>query len=82
MSAGVPITLLSVQYVREFVYMAYTDLQTFIQDLDTRGQLLRIKAQVDPILEISAIADRMSKLPAAAPRPRRTGPDTPAGAPQ
>ena len=49
--------------------MAYTDLQTFIRDLETRGQLLRVLAQVDPILEISAIADRMSKLPAAGSTP-------------
>jgi len=45
--------------------MAYNDLQTFIRDLDARGQLKRVKAQVDPIIEISGIADRMSKLPAA-----------------
>jgi 4-hydroxy-3-polyprenylbenzoate decarboxylase len=49
--------------------MAYTDLQTFIRDLDARGQLLRVQAQVDPILEISAITDRMSKLPAAGSAP-------------
>src|SRR3990172_9306691 len=49
--------------------MTYTDLQTFIRDLDARGQLLRVKAQVDPILEISAIANRMSKLPAAGSSP-------------
>src|SRR3990172_2355716 len=49
--------------------MTYTDLQTFIRDLDARGQLMRVKAQVDPILEIAAIADRMSKLPAAGSAP-------------
>ena len=49
--------------------MTYTDLQTFIRDLDARGQLLRVKVQVDPILEISAIADRVSKLPAAGSSP-------------
>ncbi len=49
--------------------MAFTDLQTFIRDLDARGQLKRIKAQVDPTLEIAAIADRMSKLPAAGSAP-------------
>ncbi len=49
--------------------MAYTDLQSFIRDLDARGQLKRVKAQVDPILEIAAIADRMSKLPAVGNRP-------------
>ncbi len=49
--------------------MAYTDLQTFIRDLDARGQLKRVAAEVDPILEISAIADRVSKLPAAGDAP-------------
>ena len=45
--------------------MAYPDLQTFLHDLETRGQLKRIRAEVDPVLEISAIADRVSKSPAA-----------------
>ena len=45
--------------------MPYQDLQTFIGDLEARGQLKRIAAEVDPVLEISAIADRVSKLPAA-----------------
>ena len=45
--------------------MPYTDLQKFLTDLDARKQLKRIKVEVDPILEISAIADRVCKLPAA-----------------
>ena len=45
--------------------MSYQDLQMFIGDLEARGQLKRIAAEVDPVLEISAIADRVSKLPAA-----------------
>ena len=45
--------------------MAFPDLQSFIQALDEKGYLRRIQAQVDPILEISAIADRVSKQPAA-----------------
>ena len=49
--------------------MAYTDLQTFLGDLDARGQLKRVEAEVDPILEISAIAERVSKLPAAGEAP-------------
>jgi len=68
-SISVPLTQLSIQYVREHAYVAYTDLQSFIRDLEARGQLLRIGVQVDPILEISAIADRMSKLPAAGSAP-------------
>lgn len=49
--------------------MPYPDLQSFLADLDTRGQLKRIAAEVDPILEISAIADRVAKLPAAGDAP-------------
>jgi 4-hydroxy-3-polyprenylbenzoate decarboxylase len=49
--------------------MAYTDLQTFIGDLDARGQLKRVEVEVDPILEISAIADRVSDLAAAGDAP-------------
>ncbi len=45
--------------------MPHSDLQTFIAELDGRGQLKRVTAEVDPVLEISAIADRMAKLPAA-----------------
>lgn len=45
--------------------MAYTDLQSFIADLEERGQLKHIATEVDPILEISEIADRVSKSPTA-----------------
>ncbi len=45
--------------------MPFPDLQTFIAELEKRGQLKPISAEVDPILEISAIADRVSKSPAA-----------------
>ncbi len=45
--------------------MAISDLQSFIRELESRGQIKRIAAEVDPILEISAITDRVSKLPAA-----------------
>jgi 4-hydroxy-3-polyprenylbenzoate decarboxylase len=47
----------------------YRDLQTFITDLDLRGQLKRVSVEVDPILEIAEIADRMCKLPAAGDAP-------------
>lgn len=49
--------------------MAYPDLQTFITELDRRGQLRRVRAAVDPILEITEIADRVSKSPAAGDAP-------------
>jgi 4-hydroxy-3-polyprenylbenzoate decarboxylase len=43
--------------------MAYNDLQEFIDQLDSKGLLKRIKVEVDPILEIAEITDRMSKSP-------------------
>jgi len=43
----------------------HSDLQSFLSDLEARGQLKRIAAEVDPILEASAIADIVSKSPAA-----------------
>ncbi len=45
--------------------MGFPDLQSFLRDLEAAGQLKRIAVEVDPILEISAIADRVSMLPAA-----------------
>jgi 4-hydroxy-3-polyprenylbenzoate decarboxylase len=50
---------------KESTDVPYPDLPTFLDDLEARGQLKRISAEVDPILEISAIADRVSKMPAA-----------------
>ena len=41
--------------------MAYESLAAFLEDLDAKGELRRIRAQVDPVLEISEIADRVSK---------------------
>jgi len=43
--------------------MAFDNLQSFIDALDRAGQLQRVQAAVDPALEISAIADRVSKSP-------------------
>lgn len=45
--------------------MAYRDLREFIPRLEQRGELVRIKTQVDPELEITEIEDRISKGPAA-----------------
>ena len=45
--------------------MAFRDLREFIQLLEQRGELVRIKTQVDPELEITEITDRISKGPAA-----------------
>ncbi|HEX9037628.1 MAG TPA: menaquinone biosynthesis decarboxylase [Ktedonobacterales bacterium] len=41
--------------------MAFQDLREFIALLESRGQLLRIKAPVSPELEITEITDRVSK---------------------
>ncbi len=45
--------------------MPHSDLQSFLTVLEGCGQLKRISAKVDPILEITEIADRVSKSPAA-----------------
>ena len=41
--------------------MAYYDLRDWISALDRAGELIRIKAEADPILEIAEITDRVSK---------------------
>ncbi|HQP49245.1 MAG TPA: menaquinone biosynthesis decarboxylase [Spirochaetota bacterium] len=41
--------------------MAYKNLHEFIHDLERAGDLKRISAEVDPYLEITEIADRVSK---------------------
>lgn len=43
--------------------MGFSDLQSFVAELEHRGQLRRIAAPVDSILEISAVADRVMKAP-------------------
>ena len=41
--------------------MAYTNLREFIQALEKNGELKRITAEVDPVLEITEIANRAVK---------------------
>ncbi len=41
--------------------LAYYDLREWISALDKAGELMRIKAEADPILEIAEITDRVSK---------------------
>lgn len=41
--------------------MAYNDLRDWIAALERAGELKRIKTEVDPILEITEITDRLSK---------------------
>ena len=41
--------------------MAYRDLRDFIRKLEQAGELKRISAEVDPVLEITEITDRVTK---------------------
>lgn len=43
--------------------MAYESLREFVRKLDATGELKRISVEVDPVLEITEIADREMKLP-------------------
>ncbi|HZR30780.1 MAG TPA: UbiD family decarboxylase [Terriglobales bacterium] len=47
--------------------MALDDLRDWISTLDKAGELKRVRAEVDPILEITEIADRVSKASRPAP---------------
>ena len=42
--------------------MAYRDLRDFLHKLDKEGELKKISAEVDPVLEITEITDRMVKV--------------------
>jgi 4-hydroxy-3-polyprenylbenzoate decarboxylase len=42
--------------------LSYTDLRDWIAALDRAGELKRIRTEVDPVLEITEITDRVSKL--------------------
>ena len=41
--------------------MAYEDLRSFLKTLEREGELRRIKVQVDPLLEVGEITDRVQK---------------------
>jgi 4-hydroxy-3-polyprenylbenzoate decarboxylase len=41
--------------------VAYSDLRAFIKKLEKEGELKRISAEVDPVLEITEITDRVTK---------------------
>ena len=41
--------------------MAYNDLREFVKALEKAGELKRVSAKVDPILEVAEITDRVSK---------------------
>jgi 4-hydroxy-3-polyprenylbenzoate decarboxylase len=46
---------------------AANNLQEFLSQLDASGELARVAAPVDPLLEIAAIADRACKSPSPSP---------------
>jgi 4-hydroxy-3-polyprenylbenzoate decarboxylase len=46
--------------------VAYEDLRAFVRRLEAEGELARVRAEVDPVLEISEIADRAVKAGAPA----------------
>src|SRR6476646_3687781 len=43
--------------------MAYDDLRSLLKALERRGQLKRVRAEVDPHLEVGEITDRIQKAP-------------------
>jgi 4-hydroxy-3-polyprenylbenzoate decarboxylase len=47
--------------------MAYSDFQDFLARLEREGELKRIRAAVDPYLEITEVADRVMKMPDGGP---------------
>jgi 4-hydroxy-3-polyprenylbenzoate decarboxylase len=47
--------------------MAYADFQEFLARLQADGELKRISEPVDPVLEITEIADRVMKMPGGGP---------------
>src|SRR5438270_59404 len=48
-------------------FLAFDDLRDWISALDKAGELKHVRAGVDPILELTGIADRVSKGPRPAP---------------
>ena len=44
-------------------HVAYDDLHEYLETLENRGELHRVKAEVDPLLEIAEITGRVSKSP-------------------
>ena len=41
--------------------MAYRDLREFVAKLEKEGELKRIRAEVDPVLEITEVAQRVAR---------------------
>ena len=51
--------------------MPFPTLRDFVRHLDSLGELHRVRAEVDPILELAAVADRVMKSPASRLAPTR-----------
>jgi 4-hydroxy-3-polyprenylbenzoate decarboxylase len=58
--------------------LAYDDLRDWIAALDRAGELRKIRTEVDPILEITEITDRVSKMPGRNNGGRASSPGGPA----
>jgi 4-hydroxy-3-polyprenylbenzoate decarboxylase len=58
--------------------LAYEDLREWIAALDRAGELKKIRTEVDPILEIAEITDRVSKMRASSSGGRVSSPGGPA----
>jgi 4-hydroxy-3-polyprenylbenzoate decarboxylase len=43
--------------------VAYRDLREFVRKLEKEGELQRVRAEVDPILEITEITQRIARAP-------------------
>ena len=43
--------------------MPYKDLREFLRRIEKEGELVRIREEVSPILEITEITDRVCKMP-------------------
>ncbi len=55
-----------IQSSRNGGILAYDDLRAWIAALERAGELKTIRTEVDPILEITEITDRVSKRPCGA----------------
>ena len=47
--------------------MGYVDLREFVKRLEKEGELRRVKAEVDPVLEITGVVQRLRQLAMGAP---------------
>jgi len=50
--------------------VAYTDLREFVKRLEKEGELRRIRAEVDPVLEIAEVVQRLGRQTRAGATPQ------------